>query len=524
MPAPDPLSPRCERRRDDLPCGGVAVPGHDVCLAHLDPADRSMYLRTLGKADATLDLRDTEVDGPLLDEILKRCGGQLPRSLHLENTRFVGPVSFRGATFTGEAIFRSATFSGAVTFDDCVFTETAAFDTCEFAAMATFRDARFGKDAYFDRTEFGSATFSRARFAGAARFSGVRFREPCWFDEAQFDATAAFDAVQFDGSVVFRAKFTGPARLGVRAHELRMSGSHFERSADLRVEAVTFFCNSTRFDGSVTLRVRYAAVTAENVVFGAPSSISRFDGLVLTDSDRTLIPSWIMDIVVKRTELRASETDVMLLSLQGTDVSNLMLSDVYLGACRFAGTHRLEALRIEGFCQFAQPPKWRARRQILAEEARWRDWESELETREGVQPERISAMYRSLRKSFEDSKNEAGAGDFYYGEMEMRRRAPSTRRAERLILWFYWLLSGYGQRAGRALLALLVLISTVAGLLVVWGQPVEVAARIAVGAVVFRDDRTDLTATGEWTVLVARFLGPVLLALAVLAVRARVKR
>jgi hypothetical protein len=50
------------------------------------------------------------------------------------------------------------------------------------------------------------------------------------------------------------------------------------------------------------------------------------------------------------------------------------------------------------------------------------------------------------------------------------------------------------------------------------------AARIAVGAVVFRDDRTELTAAGEWTVLIARFLGPVLLALAVLAVRARVKR
>jgi hypothetical protein len=141
-----------------------------------------------------------------------------------------------------------------------------------------------------------------------------------------------------------------------------------------------------------------------------------------------------------------------------------------------------------------------------------------------AQPEQVAGLYRALRKSFEDSKNEAGAGDFYYGEMEMRRKARSTRWAERVILCLYWLLSGYGQRAGRALLALLVLITTVAGLLVVWGQPVEVAARIAVGAVVFRDDRTDLTAAGEWTVLVARFLGPVLLALAVLAVRARVKR
>lgn len=63
-----------------------------------------------------------------------------------------------------------------------------------------------------------------------------------------------------------------------------------------------------------------------------------------------------------------------------------------------------------------------------------------------------------------------------------------------------------------------------ATLLILWGQPFGQAARIAVGAVVFRDDRTELTEAGEWTVLIARFLGPVLLALAVLAVRARVKR
>ena len=139
-------------------------------------------------------------------------------------------------------------------------------------------------------------------------------------------------------------------------------------------------------------------------------------------------------------------------------------------------------------------------------------------------PERVVALYRSLRKAFEDSKNEAGAGDFYYGEMEARRHAKLSSRAERMILWFYWLLSGYGQRASRALIALFVVVAMVTSLLTVWGQDFGMAARIALGAVVFRDDRTELTAAGEWTVLVARFLGPVLLALAVLAVRARVKR
>ena len=41
---------------------------------------------------------------------------------------------------------------------------------------------------------------------------------------------------------------------------------------------------------------------------------------------------------------------------------------------------------------------------------------------------RSPALYRALRKGREDVKDEPGAADFYYGEMEMRRlaRPPST--------------------------------------------------------------------------------------------------
>ncbi|MFI6149924.1 hypothetical protein [Streptomyces sp. NPDC051109] len=64
----------------------------------------------------------------------------------------------------------------------------------------------------------------------------------------------------------------------------------------------------------------------------------------------------------------------------------------------------------------------------------------------------MAATYRRLRKAFEDSKNEPGAADFYYGEMEMRRHdRTGTPSAERGLLHGYWLLSGYGLRASRAL-------------------------------------------------------------------------
>jgi hypothetical protein len=73
----------------------------------------------------------------------------------------------------------------------------------------------------------------------------------------------------------------------------------------------------------------------------------------------------------------------------------------------------------------------------------------------------IAGLYRALRKGREDAKDEPGAADFYYGEMEMRRRARPARetsrgRVERAILTAYRLLSGYGLRAWRALAWLLV--------------------------------------------------------------------
>jgi hypothetical protein len=189
-----------------------------------------------------------------------------------------------------------------------------------------------------------------------------------------------------------------------------------------------------------------------------------------------------------------------------------------------------------------------------------------------VTAERIGALYRALRKALEDVKNEPGAADFYYGEMEMRRHANTTIFAERAILWLYWLVSGYGLRALRALAVLVILGVIVTTVLVGWGlaastpseqmvgvvtttphQPAQinatlytstptsapglppatqrwtaqrtrVALQVAMESIVFRSTTEPLTTAGVWSTIVARILGPVLLALAVLSIRNRVKR
>jgi len=261
------------------------------------------------------------------------------------------------------------------------------------------------------------------------------------------------------------------------------------------------------------------------------------------------------------------------------DVATLTLSELDLAACLFQGAHHLDQLRIEGARPFASTPTgwkfgrvggqgvpvWRwTRRQTLAEEHHWRagrrlpaapsgrphpqlvgwsgpevrapDW---LAGRSGrrvlpLRPGRIAVLYRALRKAQEDSKDEPGAADFYYGEMEMRRLASGTPWGERVILWLYWLVSGYGLRGLRALAWLVAVVVGLAGLLQAagfdGGDPGFRDALIyaAQSTISITSGNTALTEhvswLGEVLRIVLRLAGPVLLGLALLAVRNRVKR
>jgi hypothetical protein len=159
------------------------------------------------------------------------------------------------------------------------------------------------------------------------------------------------------------------------------------------------------------------------------------------------------------------------LVLTGTDLSN----------CQFRGAFHLDQIRMEGWITFAKVPKgihrhfgicparWSQRRTVAEEhhwrahdeeqapnpdggaERMWRTGPSHGDPARTPDPDDVTAVYRQLRKAFEDSKNEPGAADFYYGEMEMRRHdRDNTSRSERALLHGYWLLSGYGLRASRA--------------------------------------------------------------------------
>jgi len=179
-------------------------------------------------------------------------------------------------------------------------------------------------------------------------------------------------------------------------------------------------------------------------------------------------------------------------------------------------------------------------------------------------PDRLASVYRALRKAQEDNKNEPGAADFYYGEMEMRRLCARPPRAEWFVLNLYWLISGYSLRGLRTALALLMLLAVATVLIAAVGFPdhkgqtslsativgtpprqsVQVepqpaatvtseesfGARLRTAAVAtlegtaFRSSEQQLTYPGRVIQDLVRIVGPVLLVLTLLSVRNRVKR
>jgi hypothetical protein len=202
---------------------------------------------------------------------------------------------------------------------------------------------------------------------------------------------------------------------------------------------------------------------------------------------------------------------------------------------------------------------------LLAEEWDWRSgrrfaWPPRQHAAPALDPERILTTYRQLRKAQEDAKNEPGAADFYYGEMEMRRHASTTPAAEKLILTLYWALSGYGLRGARALWALVISLafSTVAfatfgfgpsqtirylplplarpGLAQAYQQMAITGPRPGWLSALFFSLHSStsllsgstpappLTALGEAVQITLKLLGPLFIGLAILAVRNRIKR
>ena len=445
------------------------------------------------------------------------------------------------ATFRGRAYFSGATFNYAK-FSYVTFKRDAVFSGATFAD-ADFRDARFGIDALF----------AGVTFQGYAGFAGAMFHGDAWFRAAKFD----------------QSRELGPLRA---RKALVLDHAVFQQAVTISASAAACCCHHTQFTGGAQLRLRWAQVVLDDANLSGPSLLAGVPAFPGLDEAR-----WAQALA-RLNQMHGNgdrDSRPRLVSLHRANVAGLTAANVDLRACRFAGAHHLDQLRFEECIFAASPRNWRwSARLTIAEEHQWRasrpsraapsspddpkpaasaaipaearnhpEWYSPLNRPpawaddDSLTPRQIAGLYRALRKGREDSKDEPGAADFYYGEMEMRRHDRTAPKAERLVLFLYWLTSGYALRASRALAWLLA--SLVAATLVLaewglhesgtaanWSFPARLgtAVLVAVEGAVFRTSEQQLTYTGQLIQDFLRFAGPVFLGLALLSIRGRVKR
>ncbi|MFE6853854.1 pentapeptide repeat-containing protein [Streptomyces sp. NPDC057674] len=503
--------------------------------------------------------------------------GSVPFESHawFESATFKGDALFGSATFKGEAAFVRATFEGDARFGSATFESHALFGSATFKGEAAFVRATFEGDARFGSATFEShALFESATFEGDARFGSATFEGDARFGSATFESHALFESATFKGDARFgSATFVTADQFGplLCGGQLELTGAMFGSPVTLSIAACRVECRRTRWSSTAEIRLRYATVDFAHAVFEYPLTIAAEpDPFVLNDGQplaEGLFPS-------------AYDPAVRVASLRGVDAAHLVLADLDLWDCLFTGTVHLDQLRLEGACTFNTAPPavhWRrwspvrfTERRVLVEEHHWRASQPGAVpgwvpgTGRAAGPLQLAPVYRALRKAFEDGKHEPGAADFYYGEMEMRRQAGDIPRSERGLLTAYWALSGYGLRASRALawlgsamfLTVVLLMAfglaqdtpkqTVTGTVPAdggnvtfeidkddpqnptgnrfTGERFEKALSVTLNSVVFRASGQDLTTAGNYIEMASRLTEPVLLGLAVLAIRNRVKR
>jgi uncharacterized protein YjbI with pentapeptide repeats len=503
-------------------------------------------------------------------------------------------AEFHGATFGDRCRFAYARFKSSQ-FVDARFGSDAGFARVIFTASAKFHSTRFGPRANFAEAQFPtSVDFAGANFGEKLQMVSVRFAGSPAFIGASFGTRARLTRWRVAGSLVMRAaRFLGEMSL----HGLRAEGdaifehAHFYGYVDLGEISIG---GAGYFDGiGFTSATRVGPITAARELrMGSlmTHSACLFElsapRVNLSDS-RFLAPTRIVlargDAVLDRVDPDSrlvitapaapdANYPARLVSVRGADLGTFVVSGLDVKALCFEGAEGIDGMKIESGASFEPSPKGlRTHREAIAEEHRLRregrcgeGWlppacenpyagESSTAT---VGKRELARIYRGLRKAREDARDRPGSGDFYYGEMEMRRLEARERIGKGggvgawcfdvgslLLFELYRLIGGYGVRPSRPLLLFAGLVLGTAALVdgntlihVEVARPGKLPLLADVGfeqslVFVLRSALLLPTSAGlalstdaEWIQIGARLLGPLLIGLFALGLRARVHR
>ena len=450
-----------------------------------------------------------------------------------DDVRFRRAAFFSGADFTGETAFRKVRFEGGANFNRARFDGSVTFEGVTGQLGMAFQDAIFAGRAEFgplrgDRWEAAPVTDVDSSYAGSIRRVGDDF--PTTFERldcsgAEFRGDLELDCTVSDFASFVDTRFTRVFG-AIGSPKVAFDGGHFTGESSLALFGGEISMPGCRFEE--TCRFRFSGdLVADACFFLAESTIAG--------------------------PLRQATETGRIRSLRGASVEHVTIQDADLSSCLFDGAYNLDELRIAPSCRFAAPPDALgfAHRQTIAEENLWRAhrpvrhrrgaaWEvpafpewlgGRVPSPQTLEPSDVALLYRALRKSTEDRKDQPGAADFYYGEMEMRRHGAQRTSGEALLLSLFWGSSGYALRASRAIVAVALICVVFALGFTAFGFAGErnlgdaliysfgASARVAT-----KFDHVPLTAGGSILAILLGIVGPLLFGLALLSVRGRVQR
>jgi hypothetical protein len=372
---------------------------YDVCGRDIDgnPADGLCILHSI---DATKDAR---AFGEALAIHRKRHGDNF--------ARFVFPTitNFGGTTFSEDANFFQATFSEDANFIRATFSKGANFRWAKFRKGSNFFQATFSEDAHFFQATFSKdAHFSETTFSEGAHFRWATFSEGAHFIRATFSKGAHFSWATFSED----------------AHFIETTFSEDAHFIETTFSEDAHFIETTFSKGAYFIRATFSK--------GANFSWATFSG-------RTLFCGRPGNAQVGHI-FASTVVDFRQVVINPPDVITFLGAD--LTTCQFLDTdlRKVQLVNVEW------PQK--GGRILVYDEIASVDTEDR-----GRRPwSQIERLYRELKQNYEDRRDYERAGDFHYGEKEMRRRNPGTARGLRFCLTLYWLFSGYGERYLRPLL------------------------------------------------------------------------
>jgi hypothetical protein len=536
------------RRCATYGCLGEALSGHGECFAHSRPDERRAYLDHVTSNGQTALLRGVEITPEVWALIVEHVGEA-------------------GVFCTG------AVFAFRLTFIDDAFTGLLDLTAAELGDGVEARQYEFARGFGASFVDFGStapAYFFECTFRGpiALQYAHIKSQELA-FEQCKIDDSV--HAVGSIGAFAFRdCAISGDLSLqGANLQLLSMNGTSVEKAVNLdRLSTSALMASRIRLPSATAL----TGANIQNYCNLSGASFGARIRLDISADDIDLqganfehggrLEAARARIDLQRLLLGGQLTIVgrdgaSIQSIDDADAASLALGSVDLSRCVFHRAHGLDGITIESTRELPFAPGWfRTKRRCIADEFAWRarnswyrrdDWrldgtalnpagpaERRLQAPHTVVLPELSAgqvarVYRMLRNSLETRSNQPGAADFYYGEMEMRLRDHTSGWPERLIILLYWLTSGYGLRAFRSLVCLAAVCLLGASVLHSRGFTSRVDFTTAIiasveGLVPGLPIANELTTAGRATNVALTILGPLLIALFVLALRNRVRR